>query len=259
MLKLTAANSTVNQARERKFGMAGSQINLKREAKRQVRTAKLQGKLDVKLNTKLGAKRDARREAILEVARQVFFEEGYAAASMSTIAARLGGSKGTLYNYFKSKDALFEAYVAYACGQWRDWIFDLPEGETAIAAADIEADLADLGERFLTHLLTEASIRLLQILTAEAQRAPELARSFYEAGPGAGVARLTAYLEATKAAGRIDPPDCRMAAQQFLSLCRGHLFFRYSLNLIPRPTPAEIRAEVARAVALFRGGYGERP
>ena len=56
-------------------------------------------------------RRDQRREAILEVAREVFTEEGYAAASMSTIAARLGGSKGTLYNYFKSKEELFGAYV----------------------------------------------------------------------------------------------------------------------------------------------------
>jgi AcrR family transcriptional regulator len=55
------------------------------------------------------ARRDAKRDTIIEVARQVFFEEGYAAASMSTIAARLGGSKGTLYNYFKSKEELFEA------------------------------------------------------------------------------------------------------------------------------------------------------
>ena len=48
--------------------------------------------------------RDQRREAILQVAREVFFEYGYSAASMSTIAARLGGSKGTLYNYFKNKE-----------------------------------------------------------------------------------------------------------------------------------------------------------
>ena len=41
--------------------------------------------------------RDSRREIILSIAREVFMEEGYAAASMSTIAARLGGSKGTLY------------------------------------------------------------------------------------------------------------------------------------------------------------------
>jgi AcrR family transcriptional regulator len=225
------------------------------ETNREVGAATLKGKIEP--NPKLDARRDARRETILEVARQVFFEEGYAAASMSSIAARLGGSKGTLYNYFKSKEALFEAYIEYACGQWRAWIFDLPEAD-AIATADVEAVLADLGERFLGHLVTDSAIRLLQLVIAEAQRAPELSRTFYEAGPGGGIARLAAFLEAAKAAGQIDPPDCRMAAQQFLSLCRGHLYFRYSLNLIPRPSPAEIKAEVARAVTLFLGGYGVR-
>jgi len=42
------------------------------------------------------SKRDQRREVILNVAREVFFEEGFSAASMSMIAAPLGGSKGTL-------------------------------------------------------------------------------------------------------------------------------------------------------------------
>ncbi|MGH6965637.1 MAG: TetR/AcrR family transcriptional regulator, partial [Phenylobacterium sp.] len=53
------------------------------------------------LQTRPRLDRDARREAILDVAQEVFLEEGFANASMSTIAARLGGSKGTLYNYFK--------------------------------------------------------------------------------------------------------------------------------------------------------------
>src|SRR3954464_10654712 len=60
--------------------------------------------------------RGDRRELILDVASEVFLKEGYAATSMSEIAARLGGSKGTLYNYFKSKEELFEAYVSRNCG-----------------------------------------------------------------------------------------------------------------------------------------------
>ena len=77
---------------------------------------------------------DARREAILDVAQEVFLEEGFAAASMSTIAARLGGSKGTLYNYFRSKDELFKAYVERRCLWQQDEIFDLTSGETPEAA-----------------------------------------------------------------------------------------------------------------------------
>ena len=46
------------------------------------------------------AARDSRRQAIMDVAREVFMAEGFAEASMSAIAAQVGGSKGTLYNYF---------------------------------------------------------------------------------------------------------------------------------------------------------------
>ena len=59
------------------------------------------------------------------MSREVFFEQGYTAASMSTIAARLGGSKGTLYNYFKSKEELFEAQVRDMCGHAADRILEV--------------------------------------------------------------------------------------------------------------------------------------
>src|ERR1700743_809975 len=72
--------------------------------------------------------RDQRRELILDVAQGVFLEEGFANASMSVMAARLGGSKGTLYNYFKSKDELFNAYVERRC-LWQDEIFASPSGD----------------------------------------------------------------------------------------------------------------------------------
>ena len=58
---------------------------------------------------------DAKRRAILDVASEVFLAQGYAATSMSEIAARLGGSKGTLYNYFRSKEELFSAFIVDTC------------------------------------------------------------------------------------------------------------------------------------------------
>src|SRR6202050_1736457 len=58
---------------------------------------------------------DAKRRAILDVATEVFLAQGYAATSMSEIAAKLGGSKGTLYNYFRSKEELFSAFITETC------------------------------------------------------------------------------------------------------------------------------------------------
>jgi AcrR family transcriptional regulator len=48
-------------------------------------------------------KSDTRREAILEIAKDLFREVGYERASMAMISARVGGSKATLYSYFKSR------------------------------------------------------------------------------------------------------------------------------------------------------------
>lgn len=83
--------------------------------------------------------RDSRRENILSIAREVFMEEGYAAASMSTIAARVGGSKGTLYNYFRSKAELFVAVIQHQCDLSQAELFD------GIDEGDLRTHLTQLG------------------------------------------------------------------------------------------------------------------
>src|SRR5437879_1517334 len=88
--------------------------------------------------------RDSRREAILDVATEVFLEVGYSCASMSTIAARVGGSKGTLYNYFKSKEELFAAYVGRYCARYQE-IMD----ELIVHAPDVRAGLTGIGRTLL--------------------------------------------------------------------------------------------------------------
>jgi AcrR family transcriptional regulator len=203
--------------------------------------------------TALRQPRDQRRDAIIEVAREVFFEEGYAAASMSTIAARLGGSKGTLYNYFRSKEELFEAQVRKDCDRFAEEAFDpLLTEERPIAEV-----LTQLGERYLSHLYAGWAIRTYRVVVAEAVRSPQLARLFYEIGPAAGLQRLEAYLEQSRAKKLIQVEDCTRAAGEFLTLCRGHDHFVYTLNLQDPPGPDQIRDQVRHAVRLFLKSYGE--
>src|SRR3546814_15841215 len=54
-------------------------------------------------------KRGERRSAIVAIAQQAFSEQGFGGTSMSAIAARMGGSKATLWAYFPSKKDLFAA------------------------------------------------------------------------------------------------------------------------------------------------------
>ncbi len=54
---------------------------------------------------------EAKRNAILKAAEELFRKKGYQNTSMSEITAKLGGSKATVYGYFKSKKLLFEAVM----------------------------------------------------------------------------------------------------------------------------------------------------
>ena len=56
-------------------------------------------------------RKDTRPAELLDAALDVFAEKGFAAARMEDIAARAGAAKGTLYLYFPSKEAVFEALV----------------------------------------------------------------------------------------------------------------------------------------------------
>jgi len=194
-------------------------------------------------------RKDQRREAILAVAKEVFFEEGYQAASMSTIAARLGGSKATLYNYFDSKEALFEAYIRESCGRIAADILDLAD-DTPVPDA-----LRQLGLGYLDHILSDWAVRTFQVVIAEARRTPELARLFFDSGPRVGHERLARYLKLATERGEVSIHEFEEAAWEFLAVCRTH-HMPAILNLVSKPSPPEIAAQVDRAVEMFMARYG---
>lgn len=203
----------------------------------------------------IGAKprlaRDARREAIIDVAGEIFLEDGYTAASMSAIAARLGGSKGTLYNYFDSKEALFRAYVQRHCAWQQEAMFALLEDE-----ADIRRALAGVGRNFLRSVLSDFSLRNFRLIIAEAERSTELGLAFYEAGPLTGMARLAGMLRQAAQRGELDVPDPLAAAHQFIGLCQNRMLKARLCNVVPQPTEAEIERDVSAAVKTFMAAFG---
>lgn len=196
-------------------------------------------------------KRGDRREAILDVASEVFLQEGYAAASMSTIAARLGGSKGTLYNYFKSKEELFEAYVQRHCAFHRGDLNDLlnEDGEAKVI-------LDRFARRYLRSFTSERTLQNWRVIAAESYKSPEMGRSFYESGPKRGVEILAGFLDRAVARGELKIDDTLMAAHQFISLIHGRIIKARLLNYMAEPTDAEVDVEVAAAIRVFFAAYG---
>jgi AefR-like transcriptional repressor, C-terminal domain len=142
--------------------------------------------------------------------------------------------------------------VRERCGQAADRILEISvEGEPA-------ETLTRLGEQYLQHLYSEETVQMFRILVAEAQRSPELARVFYEVGPARGQRGLQDYLQAAQARGSLRVADCALAAEQFLSLCKGRTHLQFLLNLIPPLKPEQIRLQIAQAVSAFMTLYGAK-
>lgn len=196
-------------------------------------------------------RRDERRDGILDVARECFLAEGYAATSMSIIAARLGGSKGTLYNYFKSKEELFEAVMQRQCGALAETLFDVAhDGDSP------RERLEHFGQSFLRLLLTPESRGIHRLVVAENERFPEIGQMFYELGPKVVLVKIGGYLADLMDQGVLRAADPFVAAQQFKDLAiSGVLQPRVWGVITDAMTDAEIERQVTYAVDTFLRAY----
>ena len=68
----------------------------------------------MKSEKKFSRRAEARPDELLDAAMAVFAEQGFAGAKMEDIARRAGVSKGTVYLYFASKEALIEGIIQRA-------------------------------------------------------------------------------------------------------------------------------------------------
>ena len=56
---------------------------------------------------------DEYRKALLKESFECFAQKGYSVVTMRELAKHIGVSTGTLYHYFPSKKAIFEAVIDY--------------------------------------------------------------------------------------------------------------------------------------------------
>jgi AcrR family transcriptional regulator len=191
-----------------------------------------------------------RRHAILDGAGRVFARDGYEGASMAQIAREIGVSKGTLYNYFPSKAALFSGVISTGCDQSLKHIFDISPSDN-----EPEETLFRAGTVVMEMMLSPFRQAIHRMVMSEAAQFPELARAFFEAGPQRALNYLANWLRQETAAGRLAAPDPDFAAEQFFALCQTKLVMRSRLRLIETADPAEVDRVVRGAVSLFLKAY----
>jgi TetR/AcrR family transcriptional regulator, mexJK operon transcriptional repressor len=194
-----------------------------------------------------------KRRQIVDGARQIFLQNGYAEASMDEIAAKAGVSKGTLYNHFDSKDDMFKSLIhAEAERLARD--LPSPDREDPNPASALRR----IGIAILQILEVPATVATLRLIIGALGRFPSLGEEFLIQSLGPIVERIAEYLDTHVAPGDIQIQNTRSAAEQFARWCLAYAMEGVLLPDQPRQTEADYAAwveQVLRALSISTGAH----
>lgn len=144
------------------------------------------------------ARKQDRRDAIVAAARRSFLEDGYAATSMSGLLKTLGGSKATLWSYFRSKEELFAAVIADVTAGFRQQV----TGEL-LTPGEMEATFVNFCRVFMNKTAHPDAVAAWRLVVGESGRFPEVGQIFYDQAAGHIERALATYIAEQIAAGRL--------------------------------------------------------
>ncbi|KUL64008.1 MULTISPECIES: TetR/AcrR family transcriptional regulator [unclassified Streptomyces] len=194
-----------------------------------------------------------KRAAILTAARELFLADGFDRSSVDAIAARAEVSKRTVYDYFGDKQTLLQAVVddvgqslIATIGRILDDTLTDPA-----EAADLEDVLVTFSTRIATDMLGSAEhATLRRLVRAQTGHPPDQSENPMADTPDEALAERFA---AFAAAGRLDVPDPRLAADQFIALTFGVALNRYgSANAAEDP---RVQPLIVEGVRTFLRAY----
>lgn len=193
---------------------------------------------------------NAKRHQILDGARRVFRANGYDGASMETIAREAGVSKGTLYVYFDSKEALFKALILKDRRLQPEHCLDNLDDQ-----APLEEALTRLGSAYLARMILPETVSTMRMVVGASEKFPEFGSLLYEEGPKKGIRHLKQFLLHRQEIGQIIDCDLERAASQFLDLSVAGTLRRVLLVGDGLPSEADQKATIASAVRVFMNTY----
>lgn len=137
-----------------------------------------------------------KREAILAAALDEFSSQGFAAARLDDVAKRAGVAKGTIYLYFRDKEALFQELI-------RTMLAPVVGSVEALRDADVPLPaLSDrMVELFVQEIFSTKRGDVIRLMIAEGRRFPKLAEFYYREVLSRILAAVRTVLERAVARG----------------------------------------------------------
>ncbi|MDA8381568.1 MAG: helix-turn-helix domain containing protein, partial [Betaproteobacteria bacterium] len=122
---------------------------------------------------------------MLEAASSQFMRQGFGNTSMDAVARASGVSKVTIYRYFPTKEALFEACIK---GRTQAVFSDLSPAE--LDPNDPRGALTRMAERFVALKRSDLGIGAFRAMYAAGGQQEAACRAFFRQGPAQLVAQV---------------------------------------------------------------------
>ena len=170
-------------------------------------------------------RKEARPSELTAAALGLFVEKGFAATRLEEVAQRAGVSKGTLYLYFDSKEALFKAVIQEGI------VPALVEGEARLtrhAETSFEL-LEDILGIIWARIGETAYEGIPKLIVGEAGNFPEVAQFYYENVIRRGRALVGAALERGMASGEFRDMDIETTIEVVIAPVLMLLIWRFSM------------------------------
>ncbi|GAA0579708.1 TetR/AcrR family transcriptional regulator [Caenispirillum bisanense] len=190
-----------------------------------------------------------KRRQILDAARALFTEHGFAATSVDMVVERAGVSKPTLYGHFGGKNELFAAVVQAQAE-------DFAAHSCEIAHLPPPEGLRALGSMYLDMVTGPEAVQMLRAVVAEGHKFPDIAETFYAAGPARTHGMVECYLREQHERGALHVPNPHMAAGLFLGMLRV-VFYRAVFGLALEALCRD--AVLEESVRVMLAGYAPQP
>jgi len=198
--------------------------------------------------TKAAAAR--RDERLLEIAAEMFMQQGFDATSMERLAEAAMIGKATLYARYADKGQLFADVLRRRILM----VYGPLEAEFAkgLGGKGLEETLLILARRLIVLTVAPSSIALGRILAAQGERFPELGKLAVEEGLNRQTRLIETILVQFSAVHRYAIDDMALAADLFLSIVLGRISRLALLGVKMEPETLERR--VREAVRIFLRG-----
>jgi len=186
------------------------------------------------------------RGRILEAAFSAFTEGGYAGTSTLEIATRAQVSKRALYELVGNKQEMLVACISARARRLRAPA-DLPEPRDRESFANA---LTIFGTQLVHEVSDPTVIAVFRLATAEATRAPEVARALDSIGGETTRAALQEIMTRAQSFGLVRGRPGEMA-ERFAGLLWGNLMIGLLLGIADRPPQREIGRRAREATIAF--------